>query len=211
MVTNPRWANGRPVFGILPTDEGYVSNSAVDWLTQWVDLESIKTKEDLETEIARQFDPEFCDANRLDYLANLTGFTDGYWDSFFTDIQNRLLIQSSLSQLWPARGTVSTISQVLGILGVVHIIREKGSFILGESLLGDILGNVGWEYVIIVPTRYYGSIQEKAIRKAMKLLTPCWCLGAIIYDDTYFSPIELIAVDTFVALQIGDDSIATVR
>jgi hypothetical protein len=180
-------------------------------LTTWVDHELVSTREKVKDEVERQYNPNTCDADRLNFLSQLTGFTGEYWDDFYTENQKRLLITNSLSSLWPERGRVECISQVLSILGVLHIIREKGSFILGESVLGDVLGFVGWQFVVILPNAYFGSLQEAAVEKAIRLLTPCWCTSEIIYDDRYFTPIELLSLDGISGIFAEPDAIIKVR
>lgn len=204
------WAKERPIYGRLPgLNGGYTNNEVADWLTTWPDQELIQARETAES-IPTEYDPLLCDEIWLDYLSQLTGFRGKYWDVSWPVPTKRQLINASLDFLWARRGSTESLSFFLSSLGVLHIIRPKGSFILGESRLGDELGSVGFEFVVIAPNRYFGSPEEKIIRLGIELYTPCWCVSEIIYDDTYFSPLELLGIGDDIGLFAAPNSVIKV-
>jgi phage tail P2-like protein len=102
-MSDPKaWQDSQPLTGNLP--EVYRSNPVSVWLSSYWDkfLMGLKTRID---EIAtKQLNPNTCDAEWLDYLASLSGFTSDYWDTTWGESIKRSLIQNGLSFLrWTRR------------------------------------------------------------------------------------------------------------
>lgn len=206
MNTHEAWSNNRPVRDRLPgINGGYSENIIADWLTDYPDsvlVDLLNTLNDL----PRQVDPRVSDPNWLDYLAPLFGATNNYWQRDWNDLAKRTLLTEAYTTIWPGKGTKEVLSLVLITLNILHVIRAKSSFIIGESEVGDAIGSLGWQYELILPSSYYGTSFEKTAKAANSLFSPCWCITTFIYDDQYFSPEELLTVDSESGLLVETDT-----
>lgn len=196
LSTYERWIRSRPVLDSLPgLNEGYSGNVVADWLTAAPDelLTGLKAKLD---GLDRQFSPLDCDESWLDYLSALCGFHGPYWDRAWPISSKRRLLASSFNLIWPNYGTSKTLSFVLTALGVSHSIREGQSFVIGRNKVGDPLGAIAWDYVIILPSSSFNSASAKLAEKINRLYGPIWCTSQIIFDDTFFATPEYLAASS---------------
>jgi len=195
MTVNKRWQTGRPLLNSLPgANAQYTDNAVANWLTAPWDNLFMKSHFHI-SDLARQLNPTTCDANWLDFLAGLTGFTGEYWDTLWPTPAKRKLIESAFALLWPSKGSIACISYVLTAFDILHIIQEGNSFIIGSSQVGDVLGTVAWDYKILVPTTYYGLPVIDLITKLDNLFGPCWCTKEIVYDSEFFRRLQVLGFE----------------
>jgi len=195
------WQNGRPVFNRLP--DTYKDNTVSDWVSTGADKELTLARLNLD-DLNRQMNPLTCDARWLDYLSYLCGWTSDYWDRGWPENSKRLLLAGSYSVIWPKKGSKESLGYVLSSLTIPHVIRESGSFIIGESLVGDPLGAIAWEYDIILPSVLFNSKEFRTTVKINRLFGPLWCKSEIVFDDNVFSPEELLEIAASTLLSVGD-------
>jgi Phage tail protein (Tail_P2_I) len=194
LSTYERWQRSRPVLDSLPgLNEGYSGNVVADWLTAAPDELLVELKAKLDG-FDRQFSPLDCDERWLDYLASLCGFHGPYWDRAWPVGSKRRLLAASFNLIWPNYGTSKTLSFVLTSLNVTHSIREGQSFVIGRDEVGDRLGLIAWDYVIILPSSSFNTAAAKMAEKINKLYGPIWCTSTIIFDDTFFATPEYLAI-----------------
>lgn len=185
VTTAERWSSGRPVYSSLPGVNESYQTAVADWLTASPDSVLARSKFGLIDDGARQVDPLRCDARWLDLLAPLCGW-HGYWDASWPESSKRQLLANSYTKIWPYHGTASALSFVLTALGISHVITQGESFIIGRSEIGDEIGEVAWQYDVILPTSLYNSPQEILAKRINRLFGPAWCESSILFDDDYF-------------------------
>lgn len=181
MNTKQAWDTLRPIFSRLP--EVYRENSLADNLVIYWEELLISNKDKID-DLPRQLDPTTCDANWLDFLAPLCGFTGQYWDISWPVASKRLLLSNSYTFIWTSKGSREVLSFVLNALNIQHKIVTGDNWILGTSRLGiDTLGNAAWEYQILLPTFYKLEGPEfKLTARINRLFGPLWCKSQILYD-----------------------------
>lgn len=185
--------------------DGYLDNPVCDWLATPADEVLTGTKDKLD-DLPRQLDPLTCDEEWLDYLAALCGATGNYWQKDWPELAKRIFLSESYKTIWPGKGTQEIMSFVLITLDILHVIRPKSSFILGESKVGDELGLQGWQYEIFLPSAYFGTSVANTVIGVNDLFGPCWCVSELVYDDKYFTPRQLLSIDEDSLLQVGDST-----
>jgi hypothetical protein len=194
-TTYERWQRRRPVFDSLPgINEGYSGRPVADWLTAAPDDLLVGLKDAIDN-LPAQLEPLTCDAKWLDFLSALCGFHGPYWDRAWPERSKRLLLAASFKEIWPNYGTTKALSLVLNALAVTHLIREGNSFIIGRDEVGDRLGVIAWDYVIILPSSSFNSADAKMAARINRLYGPLWCTSEIIFDDEFFATPEYIAAN----------------
>lgn len=183
MNTYQAWiVDKAPIFSRLP--ECYKDNLVTGYLTSFWDELLISTKAKVD-DIPRQLNPLTCDANWLDFLAPLCGFTGVYWDKNWQDKHKRSLLNYSYTKIWSNKGSREALSTVLFCFEIPHEIAGRGDFIFGQSKLGeDPLGKAGWEYTVYLKTIYRDTPQVELVKRLIKLFGPCWCKANIKFDDS---------------------------
>jgi hypothetical protein len=139
----------------------------------------------------------------LDLLAPLCGWY-GYWDKTWPEVSKRQLLANSYTRIWPYHGTADTLSFVLNTLGVSHVITQGESFIIGRNEVGDAIGDVAWQYDVVLSTSLFNSDVATLAKKINRLFGPLWTKSRILFDDSYFDKLGfpligdalLLAVDT---------------
>lgn len=203
-TTYEAWSSGRPTLARLPgINEAYSGNNVADWLTDFPDrvLTETKTKVD---DLPRQLDPLTCDEEYLDWLSGLCGWY-GIWDEDWDSDAKRLLLSRSYDLIWRNKGTLEVLSFVLTTLGIQHIIQPGTAFIIGINEVGDEIGTNAWTYQIVLPPNYYGREETKITERINELFGPVWCSSQIVYEESFFSAIELLALDSETVLSTGDN------
>lgn len=198
-TTYQRWfEEERPVKGLLPGINGkYTENLVADWLTQPSDNLLIGLQ-NLFLAYGEQLNPLTASAEYLDFAASFCGFTGQYWDRNWPIEAKRQLLLLSFELIWPRKGTAEVLSYVLNAFGILHIIQQGESFIIGRNVVGDELGTIAWDYTIILPDYYYQTPNAKLTEKLNFLYGPCWCTNDIIYDNNFFNTYEVLGfVDDF--------------
>lgn len=192
MSTFDAWRDGRPVFNRLPgVNGGYSDNEVADWLTRYWD-ELLTTLSLGVDDVPRQIDPLTCDVFWLDFLAIPTGWVGLYWDTTWPESAKRLLLAASLDFIWPRKGTREVLSFVLNALAIEHVIQEGESFLIGRNEVGDALGEVAWDYTIVLPTRYQNTPVEREARRIDSLFGPLWCSKRLVFSDDLFRTLEVV-------------------
>ncbi|BAY23706.1 hypothetical protein NIES2100_34980 [Calothrix sp. NIES-2100] len=183
MQTYEAWVVEKaPIFSRLP--EVYRDNPVTGYLTIFWDELLISTKGKID-DIPRQLDPLTCDANWLDFLAPLCGFTGIYWNKNWLESHKRNLLSNSFTKIWNNKGSRECLSTVLRCFEIAHEIASKGDFIFGRSKLGeDALGNSSWQYIIYLKTIYKDTPVVSFVEKINTLFGPCWCKAEIKFDDS---------------------------
>lgn len=191
--TYEAWKDGRPVLARLPAiNEGYAGQVA-DWLTAFWDELLTETKGKAFS-FADNLDPTKTPPEWLPSLALLLGANDEYFSMDWNVPQQREILSLLWPLLWPQRGTRAALSAYLNALGIEHIVRQSGDFIIGSSRVGDELSTAGWKYEIVLPSRQFGKPEvSRALDTAIRLYGPAWAQATIKYDDTLFRPLQLIA------------------
>ena|GEM_PF-2044415 len=200
MTLNELWLDNRPIYNRLPGVNGGYKTDVVAWLTAFWDEETIKALLDVE-DFDRQVDPDLCDEQYLDFLAGLFGWSGIYWNSSWPTPTKRTLLSRSFDKIWINKGSRETLTFIITAFGIPNLIIEGTSFIIGQSEVGDQLGDIAWEYVIYLPTRYFRSPTEILVRQLDKLFSPVWTDGTLIFDDQYFGTVDILATgeDTLTA------------
>lgn len=201
--------NNTPFYSRLPqeTPEIYQGNSVVSWLCSYWDDLYYSTQEKLK-QLPRQFDPEFCDEEYLNFLAPLCGFTAPYWDDDYLVGSKRLLLKNAYTQIWSNKGSLNQLSFVLTALNIEHRIITPGSFIIGEGQLNiDPLGSGGWQFTVLLPEKYNEGGEEYLLtRKIVDLFTPAWCEGFVIVKIPVIEQDVILALDTNIVLDINNET-----
>ncbi|MBD2168071.1 hypothetical protein H6G04_27170 [Calothrix membranacea FACHB-236] len=191
MQTYQAWVVEKaPIFSRLP--EVYRDNQVTGYLTTFWDELLIATKDKID-DIPRQLNPLTCDANWLDFLAPLCGFTGIYWDKNWLESHKRNLLFNSYTKIWNNKGSRECLSTVLRCFDIAHEIASKGDFIFGQSKLGvDPLGRSSWEYVIYLKELYRDTPVVNLVNKLNTLFGPCWCRSEIQFNDSVIKDYLLV-------------------
>jgi hypothetical protein len=190
--------NNRPFYSRLPseTPNTYQGNEVSSWLGSFWDKLYFDCQQKIK-ELPRQFDPETCDEEYLDFLAPICGFTAPYWNKGFPVDSKRLLLKNAYSLIWKDKGTLNQLSFVLTALHIDHKIITPGSFILGDGLLNiSPLGSGGWQFLVVLPSKYKENGREYLLCKSIiELYTPIWCDWSIEIERLNENETQLLGVD----------------
>ena len=170
---------------------GYSENEVARWLCGPWDQLKLGSR-DVIDDLPRQLDPLECDAEWLDYLAGLCGFTGPYWDRDWPVGAKRKLLDQSFNLIWPYKGTSRVLSYVLIAFDIQHTIQEGSSFIIGVDEVGEELGLIAWDYTIVLPYSYYRTEKEALTRRLDRLYGPCWCTRRIVFETNFFETYEVL-------------------
>jgi hypothetical protein len=199
----------RPFYTRLPseTPNTYQGNDVVDWLCSYWDEIYHSTQLKLK-DLPRQFDPEFCDPEYLDFLAPICGFTPPYWDKNFSISSKRLLLKNAYTLIWKEKGTLNQLSFILTALNIDHKIITPGSFILGEGQLNiSPLGSGGWQFLVILPVKYAENGKEFLLtKKIVSLYSPIWCKWEVQIEQQNTNADVLLIVDANTLLDANNIS-----
>jgi phage tail-like protein len=181
MNTKEAWQSGRPIFSRLPNiykENPLADNLVIYWEDVLVDAKNIVD------DLPRQLNPLLCDANWLDFLASLCGFTGDYWDKEWAEESKRVLLANSYSFIWPNKGSRQALSFILNALFIEHKIYVEGAWVIGTSQLGiDQLGSSNWTYQILLPLKYnLEGVEFSLANKINRLYGPLWCKSEVIHD-----------------------------
>jgi len=186
------WRTGRPILNNLPgINGGYSDNDLSDWLTAYWDNLVVRLKVGVD-DVPRQIDPLTCDERWLDFIAIPTGWVGLYWDVTWPVAAKRTLLANSLDFIWPEKGSSAVLSFVLTALSITHEIQQGESFIIGRNEVGDELGEIAWDYTIVLPTAYQNTPVAQEVARINNLFGPLWCSSRIVYDDALFRTLEVV-------------------
>ena len=186
-IMSTYWESRKPIFERLPYI-GYQDNPVVSWVTSYWDEFLCGLRDKVEG-LPRQLDPLTCDAEWLDYLAPLLGFTRQYWSrSWSEDVKRSLLANSPF--IWRNRGTLPVLNFVLEIfLGSGNFnVWQPGEFLAGITVLPGELGVPEWRYLIRLPETVRENGREFRIARLInKLYGVAHCNSAVVYDGYVFT------------------------
>jgi len=186
------WRTGRPILNNLPgINGGYSDNDLSDWLTDYWDNLVVRLKVGVD-DVPRQIDPLTCDERWLDFIAIVTGWVGLYWDVTWPVAAKRTLLANSLDFIWPEKGSSGVLSFVLTALSITHEIQQGESFIIGRNEVGDELGEIAWDYTIVLPTAYQNTPVAQEAARINDLFGPLWCSSRIVHDDALFRTLEVV-------------------
>lgn len=203
--TYERWKNARPIRDSLPGINGGYDNAISDWLTDLPDQLVVGSKFRTVDDGARNIDPINCDEQWLDLLAACCGWY-GIWDSAWPVPSKRVLLANSFTVIWPNHGNKTALSFVLTALNIDHLIQEGASFLIGRDAVGDPLGEIAWQYEIVLPSNYYNSPQLKLTERINRIFGPAWCESSISFNDEYFAPDGLLALNDSTFILVNQSS-----
>lgn len=175
-----------PIYSRMPelqTGISYKDFPATKILLNYWDSIFVECLDKLE-DLVRQFNPELCDEEYLDFLAPLCGWTEPYWSGDYPPESKRLLLKNSYTKIWNRKGTKDCISFVLTSLGIRHRIIIPGNFIIGVSQVSiDPLGSTPYTFYVYLSNTYeLDGYEFKLTDKMCQLFAPVWCEYLIDYD-----------------------------
>ena len=182
------WNEGRPIYARLPSEaEKYNGNPIVDAITQPIDSILVSYKAFLDN-FSRDFlDPDTARSDALDWLGQLCGFTQSYWDSSWGDAQKRLLIKNSHSFIWNNVGTERLLIWLLSVFAIDATVYSVGDFLADISAADDdSVGGDQLQYYLLLPITYQTT--DKAWLLATRLndlYMPVFCDSDCVYDGFY--------------------------
>ena len=186
------WRTERPILNNLPgINGGYSDNDLSDWLTAYWDNLVVRLKVGVD-DVPRQINPLTCDVRWLDFIAIVTGWVGLYWDVTWPVAAKRTLLANSLDFIWPEKGSSAVLSFVLTALSITHEIQQGESFIIGRNEVGDELGEIAWDYTIVLPTAYQNTPVAREAARINGLFGPLWCSSRIVHDDALFRTLEVV-------------------
>lgn len=206
------WATGRPIYDRMPVlMEPYVDPINQYLLDIWD--ESMMSSAEQMLVLDTFFNPQTCPDEWLDYIAPAYGFEQPYYNAAFTNSVKRKLLVNALTEIWPYIGTMRGLRTVFNCLELDVILRIPGDFILSGpyeqpvimgSVLGDQLGSKGWEYQVIMPSRYDNTDLERLVRLQIELYGPCWVRPVFAFRDAEFAS-DYLFVEPDVLFDIGNE------
>lgn len=188
-----RWyIDNKPASGLLPgVNGGYTDNVVSQWLMSPPDKLLLEIRDKID-DFPRQLNPLTCDANMLDYLSAMFGYTGEYWDRTWPESAKRQLLAQAFPLIWPRKGTSLVLSFILNLFDIKHIIQEGESFIVGRNVIGDPLGVIAWDYKILLPYKYYATPVETLTRRIDYLFGPCWCTRELVFSTEFFNTYQIL-------------------
>jgi hypothetical protein len=181
------WNTGRPIYDRLPAEsEAYQGNPVVEAITRPFD-ELLMSWRGILLDFDKDFlNPDTAREDALDWLAQLCGFTDSYWDPGWTPAQKRELIRRSHSFIWPNKGSLILLEYLLGVFGIETEIYLTGQFLVGVTEVGGRLGGELLRYWIRLPVRYRNPGPEWAlVERINRLYMPCAAESYVCYSRFY--------------------------
>jgi hypothetical protein len=189
---NPKQAwiiDKRPIYSRLPQIsqryKGENPASPSNWITQWFDELLVKTKASID-DLPRQLNALTCDADWIDFVAYLSGFSGEYWDKSWSMATKRA-IASRANWIWSNKGTQAVIEYMIAAVGLTAVIWLGEGFVIGESIIGETtLGEPEYQYFIQVPFLYdRDGAQFRLAEKLNRLYGPIVSDSAVCYDGFY--------------------------
>jgi hypothetical protein len=193
------WDTDRPIYDRLPGEnEGYRKDEDWDgydaeidppiarWLTAPWDSLSVELKGKIEALYTTHFNPETADAENLDWLAQLAGFTGEYWSSDWDESVKRQLILYGLDFIWESKGSRELLEWLIELFGLQSRVYFLGEFLAGITLLPATLGGNGFSYYLLVSLAYLRTSPEWAMLERLnRLFGAVYCESRVCYDQFY--------------------------
>jgi hypothetical protein len=187
MLTYEAWVtNARPIYARLPRVKYYIENpeNPSNWLTRWFDELLIKTKATID-DLPRQLNAATCDADWLDFVAALSGFTGEYWEKAWPVAAKRIIAQNA-DRIWSNKGTKDILELILSAFNLQAEVYVTGGFYAGVTQLPGLLGSPTYQYFIYVPIVYLRTGREfRLIQKINRLFGPVFCESRVAYKGWF--------------------------
>ena len=124
---NPKRAwivDERPIYSRLPQiSQRYKAENPENpsnWLTRWFDELLVGTKTKID-DLPRQLNALTCDADWIDFVAYLSGFSGEYWDKAWSMATKRA-IASKANWIWSNKGTKAVLEYILNAVNLSAVI-----------------------------------------------------------------------------------------
>lgn len=172
------WDEKRPIFRRLP-QYGWQDNTVADWITDPFDRVLVQLQQAILNFPHDFIDPNTCRVDALDWLAQLMGFTEDYWDTTWPVAVKRTLIKNAQA-IWSYKGTQQELEYLLQLFGLDAIISTQGAWRVGITAIGSPVGGDLLNYSILINSTGHAfylrsSDQWKLIERLNRLFMPCWC------------------------------------
>ncbi len=180
------WDEGRPIYRRLPEEsEQYQGNPICHALTLPLDNFLVTLREKVQNVYPNFINPETCQPDALDWLAQHYGFTREYWDTTWSDSTKRTLIKNNF-WIWENKGTRAVIEFLFSIFEINARLYYFGAFLVGISKVGEPLGGEPFRFWILMPLEYR-RVEGKWIltERLVKLYAPVYSLGQVVYKRFY--------------------------
>lgn len=173
------WDESAPITKRLPRFGWQDGNAAVEAVVGAYDtvfMELYQTIQDFEKDF---IDPDTCRADALDWLAQLMGFTEDYWDNSWAESIKRQLIKDAQQIVWRYKGTFYLLQYLIDLFGLNVRIELKGQWRVGVSKIGDPIGGALLDYSLVIgsdtdPGYARNSPEWRLIERLNRLYMPCW-------------------------------------
>jgi phage tail P2-like protein len=189
---NPKTAwiiDKRPIYSRLPQiSQRYKAENPANpgnWITQWFDELLVKTKASID-DLPRQLNALTCDADWIDFVAYLSGFSGEYWDKAWSMATKRA-IASKANWIWSNKGTQEVLEYIIAAVGLSAVIwlADDGTFDV-DNLDEISFGEPQYQYFIQVPFSYdRDGMSFRLAEKINRLYGPIVCDSAVCYDGIY--------------------------
>lgn len=189
---NPKQAwiiDKRPIYSRLPQISqrynGEDFENPSQWITRWFDELLVATKATID-DLPRQLNALTCDADWIDFVAYLSGFSGEYWDKSWSMATKRAIACKS-NWIWSNKGTQAILEYIIAAVGLSAVIWLGEGFVIGESIIGETtLGEPEYQYFIQVPFLYdRDGAQFRLAEKLNRLYGPIVSDSAVCYDGFY--------------------------
>lgn len=176
------WQEGRPTFLRLP-ERGYQDNVLTDALTTFADEKLVETADRLQN-FYKELNPVTAKAESLDYLAAIVGMSKEYWDIQWSEVVKRQMIALA-PFLWKNRGTLRSISAVLGVHGMTYRYWTDGSLRVPFPI-GSKIGSSTLRIYVRLPLTYHRhGVEFREAQRTLNNYSPAVIESAVVYDKFY--------------------------
>jgi len=200
MTNQNAWQLGSPLYSRLPgvnqgfnrdlTDPDYDPMNPPDvtyFVTKYFDDFLIETRDNINNVYADFFNPDTARDENLDWLAQLAGFTGGYWDSSYPPAIKRELIKNAFTFVWENKGTQQLLEYLFDLFNLEAYLYLPGELLLGVTPLPGILGGDPFYYLILVDFYTAGYLRNskefRQLEKLNQLYGAVWCESRVAYSD----------------------------
>jgi len=189
---NPKRAwivDERPIYSRLPQiSQRYKAENPENpsnWLTRWFDELLVGTKTKID-DLPRQLNALTCDADWIDFVAYLSGFSGEHWDKAWSMATKRA-IASKANWIWSNKGTKAVLEYILNAVNLSAVIWLADDAVFDvDDLDVASFGEPQYQYFIQVPFSYdRNGAQFRLAEKINRLYGPIVCDSAVCYDGIY--------------------------
>lgn len=187
------WDDKRPIFKRLP-QYGWQDNPVADWVVDPCDRVLVELQQAI-LNFPRDFiNPDTCRVDVLDWLAQLMGYTEEYWDTNWPVAIKRILIKNA-QLIWSYKGTQAELEYLFSLFSLDVRIDVAGAWKVGVTAIGSPIGGELLSYSLLINSpgkAFYlrTSNEWRLIERLNRLFMPCWCSpaslnGAFVHYDRF--------------------------